>query len=214
MTPEYLDWVIKAYKIDFVIHGDDPCIGPDGKDVYADVKARGLFRSVPRTEGVSTTEIVGRMLLMTKDHHIHEGVVERGRTTPTPGHALFVLTDEEDSSEDDDEDKYDATRSGATLTSEGANLLHTRVDISSASLRVTSCLLQRTPILSWKSFLTTSRMLRLFSGTTPVGPPEPGMKVVYVSGGWDMLHAGHVSILEKARALVITSWLVSTMMVL
>jgi len=44
-------------------------------------------------------------------------------------------------------------------------------------------------------------MLRLFSGTNPVGPPRPGMKVVYVSGGWDMLHAGHVSILEKARAM-------------
>jgi ethanolamine-phosphate cytidylyltransferase len=33
MTPEYLDWVIDKYKIDYVIHGDDPCIGPDGKDV-------------------------------------------------------------------------------------------------------------------------------------------------------------------------------------
>tara|TARA_B110000208_G_scaffold186917_1_gene244208 strand:- start:1356 stop:1553 length:198 start_codon:yes stop_codon:yes gene_type:complete len=34
------------------------------------VKERGMFRSVPRTEGVSTTEIVGRMLHMTKSHHI------------------------------------------------------------------------------------------------------------------------------------------------
>lgn len=50
-------------------HGDDPCIGPDGKDVYAHVKERGMFRSIPRTEGVSTTEIVGRMLQMTKSHH-------------------------------------------------------------------------------------------------------------------------------------------------
>lgn len=28
-----------------------------------------IFREVPRTVGVSTTELVGRMLLMTRDHH-------------------------------------------------------------------------------------------------------------------------------------------------
>jgi ethanolamine-phosphate cytidylyltransferase len=38
MTPEYLDWVIDTYQIDYVVHGDDPCIGPDGKDVYGHVK--------------------------------------------------------------------------------------------------------------------------------------------------------------------------------
>tara|TARA_A100001015_G_scaffold254900_1_gene296041 strand:- start:963 stop:1379 length:417 start_codon:yes stop_codon:yes gene_type:complete len=70
MTSEYLDWVIKEYKIDYVVHGDDPCIGPDGRDVYAEVKRRGMFKSVPRTEGVSTTEIIGRMLLLTKTHHV------------------------------------------------------------------------------------------------------------------------------------------------
>ena len=54
MTPEYLDWVIKVllvhrcarslltrhlqeYNIDFVVHGDDPCI-VNGEDVYGPVK--------------------------------------------------------------------------------------------------------------------------------------------------------------------------------
>ena len=30
----------------------------------------GKYRSIPRTEGVSTTDIVGRMLLCTSDHHV------------------------------------------------------------------------------------------------------------------------------------------------
>ena len=30
-----------------------------------------MFRSIPVTEGVSTTDIVGRMLLLHKEHHIH-----------------------------------------------------------------------------------------------------------------------------------------------
>ena len=38
-------------------------------DVYESAKKAGKYRSIPRTQGVSTTDIVGRMLLMSKDHH-------------------------------------------------------------------------------------------------------------------------------------------------
>lgn len=71
MTSEYLDYIFKTYDVDYVVHGDDPCI-VDGKDVYASAKRRGRYRSIPRTEGVSTTDIVGRMLMLTKDHHVHQ----------------------------------------------------------------------------------------------------------------------------------------------
>jgi len=40
MNAEYLDYVIRKYNIDFVVHGDDPCI-VDGKDVYEAAKAAG-----------------------------------------------------------------------------------------------------------------------------------------------------------------------------
>ena len=50
MSEEYLDWVMKTYKIDYVIHGDDPCI-VNGKDVYESAKKAGNFQSIPRTEG-------------------------------------------------------------------------------------------------------------------------------------------------------------------
>ena len=39
------------------------------KDEYEIPKKQGFYRSIPRTEGVSTTDIVGRMLLVSKDHH-------------------------------------------------------------------------------------------------------------------------------------------------
>lgn len=61
MNEEYLDYIIDEYKIDYVIHGDDPCI-VDGKDVYATAKSAGKYQSIPRTEGVSTTDLVGRLL--------------------------------------------------------------------------------------------------------------------------------------------------------
>jgi len=69
ITPEYLDEITQKYGIDIIVHGDDPCLDVNGDDVFAFVKSQGKFRTVKRTEGVSTTELVGRMLLMTKDHH-------------------------------------------------------------------------------------------------------------------------------------------------
>ena len=63
MDSDYINWIIETYKIDFVVHGDDPCI-VNGEDVYEAAKAAGKFRSIPRTHGVSTTDIIGRMLVL------------------------------------------------------------------------------------------------------------------------------------------------------
>jgi hypothetical protein len=63
-----LDYLEK-YNVDFVVHGDDLVVNADGEDCYAAVRAAGKFKTVPRTEGVSTTDLVGRMLLITKEHH-------------------------------------------------------------------------------------------------------------------------------------------------
>lgn len=128
MTQEYLKYVMEKYNIDYVVHGDDPVI-VDGKDVYAHVKAMGKYKSIPRTEGVSTTDIVGRMLLCTKEHHVRQGAA---------------------------------------------------VNRSS-------------------SFYTTSSLLKAFSlNARPRGAKQ---RVVYMDGAWDMFHAGHAQILEKARKL-------------
>mmetsp|Transcript_687 Transcript_687/g.820 ORF Transcript_687/g.820 Transcript_687/m.820 type:complete len:222 (-) Transcript_687:161-826(-) len=46
-------------------------------------------------------------------------------------------------------------------------------------------------------FLTTSRMLRLFSAG--MKSPKHGQKIVYIDGAWDMFHCGHIKILEAAK---------------
>lgn len=48
---------------------DDITLTVDGKDTYEEVKCAGRYRECKRTQGVSTTDLVGRMLLMTKSHH-------------------------------------------------------------------------------------------------------------------------------------------------
>uniref|UniRef100_A0A669D3N3 ethanolamine-phosphate cytidylyltransferase n=1 Tax=Oreochromis niloticus TaxID=8128 RepID=A0A669D3N3_ORENI len=64
-TLETLD----KYNCDFCVHGDDITLTVDGKDTYEEVKRAGRYRECKRTQGVSTTDLVGRMLLMTKAHH-------------------------------------------------------------------------------------------------------------------------------------------------
>ncbi|NXX95482.1 PCY2 cytidylyltransferase, partial [Centropus bengalensis] len=64
-TLETLD----RFRCDFCVHGDDITLTVDGKDTYEEVKAAGRYRECKRTQGVSTTDLVGRMLLMTKAHH-------------------------------------------------------------------------------------------------------------------------------------------------
>jgi ethanolamine-phosphate cytidylyltransferase len=141
MNREYLDYVIETYQVDYVVHGEDPCY-VDGKDVYETAKQAGKFQTIPRTEGVSTTDIVGRMLLMTKEHHFDGSNASTG---------------------------------------------HKSSDASSMEL-----------LLGHQSkFLTTSRMLQLFSAG--VKAPTKGMHVVYIDGAWDLFHPGHVSILKAAR---------------
>lgn len=68
LTPAFLDELLTKHRIDYVVHGDDPCILPDGSDAYAHVKQQGRFRMIKRTEGVSSTDIVGRMLMCTRDN--------------------------------------------------------------------------------------------------------------------------------------------------
>ena len=52
---------------DYCVHGDDPVFNADGSDSYGSFKEAGRFKLLKRTEGVSTTDIVGRLLLLSKD---------------------------------------------------------------------------------------------------------------------------------------------------
>jgi len=61
MGDHYIQSLVEEYSIDYVIHGDDPCI-VNGKDIYSASKEKGLFRTIPRTEGVSTTNLLSRLL--------------------------------------------------------------------------------------------------------------------------------------------------------
>ncbi|KAG9683887.1 phosphoethanolamine, partial [Aureobasidium melanogenum] len=66
-----LPW-ISHYGAKYVVHGDDITSDADGYDCYRFVKEAGRFKVVKRTPGISTTDLVGRMLLCTKSHFIKD----------------------------------------------------------------------------------------------------------------------------------------------
>lgn len=65
----YLPW-ISHYGCQYVVHGDDITSDAAGEDTYRYVKAAGRYLEVKRTPGISTTDLVGRMLLCTRGHFI------------------------------------------------------------------------------------------------------------------------------------------------
>ncbi|XP_077293529.1 choline-phosphate cytidylyltransferase A-like isoform X2 [Arctopsyche grandis] len=65
---ELNDEFITENKIDFVAHDDYPYMTEDGHDAYGALKAKGMFVATQRTEGVSTSDIVARIV---RDYDIY-----------------------------------------------------------------------------------------------------------------------------------------------
>ena len=127
--------ILARVNCDYIVHGDDVAIRKDtGRDACEELRAAEKLKIVKRTEGISTTEMVGKMLLMTAG--------ETKETNPISVSAL---------------------RSNAS------------------------------------QFLASTRRINQFS--TDKKPPEPGDRIVYLDGSFDLLHMGHLETIKAARAL-------------
>ncbi|KAI5462678.1 hypothetical protein BGZ63DRAFT_507927 [Mariannaea sp. PMI_226] len=58
VTPEFLE----KHKLDYVAHDDLPYGADEGDDIYQPIKAAGKFLVTQRTEGVSTTGLITRIV--------------------------------------------------------------------------------------------------------------------------------------------------------
>ncbi|CAG8452288.1 843_t:CDS:2 [Ambispora leptoticha] len=148
--------LLDKYECDFCVHGDDITTLADGTDCYQAVKDAGRYRECKRTQGVSTTELVGRMLLMTRDHH-------HRRHSSSSTSALASISTED-------------LTTFTSSPSRHSNRQETKVS----------------------HFLPTSRRIVQFSEGKE---PNPGDKVVYVDGTFDLFHIGHIEFLRRAKAL-------------
>ncbi|XP_039490209.1 ethanolamine-phosphate cytidylyltransferase isoform X2 [Drosophila santomea] len=140
--------VLDQNNCDFCVHGDDITMTAEGVDTYHLVKSANRYKEVKRTAGVSTTDLVGRMLLLTRNH-FRQGSAE-----------------------------YDIEKEGSSNMGQD----------SAAKSPWTGC----------SQFLpTTQKIIQFSDGKSP----NPGDKIVYVAGAFDLFHVGHLDFLEKAKKL-------------
>ena len=55
---------MKKHDIDFCAHGEDVTILANGRDSFHEVKEAGMFKLIKRTDGVSTTDLLGIFLFL------------------------------------------------------------------------------------------------------------------------------------------------------
>lgn len=155
---KWVDFVIENYpystrlkdmirfEIDFVAHGDDISVGADGRNSYQEIIDAGKFKVFKRTDGISTTDLVGRMLLCTKSHMVEQVSEEVAAEVENP-------------------------KTNTKL-----------------------------------SYLTTSRKIAQFTNNTA---PQDSQKIVYVVGGFDLFHFGHMRLLKLAREIIPNAYVIA-----
>ncbi|RDI85379.1 hypothetical protein Vi05172_g4784 [Venturia inaequalis] len=194
-----LPW-ISHYGCQYVVHGDDITSDSSGEDCYRYVKAAGRFKVVKRTPGISTTDLVGRMLLCTRNHFIKS--LERvlvGEEGPGGELERKALAEEMTTRIKE----YASDESGKLPSSEvwtwNPSRQH-RARGSSSSAR---------PSLgghrqSHSEHSAHDRVHddpgiyhRMVVGKEPL----PGQRVVYVDGGFDLFSSGHIAFLKAVVKL-------------
>lgn len=156
---------------DFCVHGDDDALAADGTDAFAELKAAGRMAIVKRTEGVSTTDLVNRLLQLTK------------RPSTDAANATGAPPDAAES----------------TAPPSVAAAAHPIASSALPVPSVPSPGSPPPPASSSiSSFLPTTWRISQFANHRV---PRPSDRVVYLAGSFDLFHAGHIEKLAAARAL-------------
>lgn len=166
-----LSW-ISHYGCRYVVHGDDITSDSSGEDCYRFVKAAGRFKVVKRTPSISTTDLVGRMLLCTKTHFIKS--------------LRNVLAGEEGSGSEAERKALGlemAERMKQYATDESGLKIGADVWFWSASKEAR----EDHTVEEKGSFDALCQGLK----------PKPGQRVVYVDGGFDLFSSGHIEFLRQ-----------------
>ncbi|ODA78201.1 hypothetical protein RJ55_05581 [Drechmeria coniospora] len=154
----------------YVVHGDDITSDSDGNDCYRFVKSAGRFKMVKRSPGISTTDLVGRMLLCTKTHHMHS--------------LRDVLAGDEGSGSGEER------RAAGEAMLERIRLYATDETAKAPGVDV----------WFWTASTTDGDGGGAFDRLLGGIGPRRGQRIVYVDGGYDLFSSGHIEFLRRVHA--------------
>jgi ethanolamine-phosphate cytidylyltransferase len=193
-----LPW-ITHYGCWFVVHGDDITSDSNGQDCYRFVKQAGRFKVVKRTPGISTTDLVGRMLLCTRNHFIqslertlageegHGDAHERLHTGEAMKQRIRdYATDETGLAPGCDVWYWHASRPAKVRRT-----TQTERRPSAGARQESSSSHHHHP-----HHHTVKEEKGKFSRMVEGKGAQPGQVVVYVDGGWDLFSSGHIEFLR------------------
>ena len=168
-----LPW-ISHYGCYYVVHGDDITSDAGGEDCYRYVKAAGRFLVVKRTPGISTTDLVGRMLLCTRTHFIRS------------------LTDEL-AGKSEGGPQEERIKTGFEMLQRIKEYATDETGLHPGSL-----------VWTWKSSKEAKLGNETpdpgtFSELVVGNGPKPGQRIVYVDGGFDLFSSGQIEFLRKVN---------------
>jgi len=188
-----LSW-ISHYGCWYVAHGDDITSDAGGEDCYRFVKRAGRFKVFKRTPMISTTDLVGRMLLCTKTHFIKSlekalaGEEGPGSETErkTRGEEMEARITEYAS------DEHGKESFAEVWTWQPSNRPHSRSSAApnQASGRRSS---SSGHLIHHRIRDDAGTLSKLVSGK---GPSE-GQRIIYVDGGFDLFNPGHIEFLRR-----------------
>ncbi|OBA22739.1 putative phosphorylethanolamine transferase [Metschnikowia bicuspidata var. bicuspidata NRRL YB-4993] len=152
---------IAKYGCKYVVHGDDITTDAHGEDCYKGVKELGMFVVVRRTPNILTTDLVGRMLLMSKTHHLPA----LGATGALAQHPLLAADGAMERIRNYASDETGLGRGPGVWVNLGGPAPLENIVEASASVRA-----------------------KMAQGD-----------IVYVDGGFDLFHPGHIEALRQVR---------------
>lgn len=187
-----LPW-ISHYGCWFVVHGDDITSDSSGQDCYRFVKQAGRFKVVKRTPGISTTDLVGRMLLCTKTHFIQS--LEK------------TLAGEEGPGSEEErvaagkamQQRIKDYATDATGLAPGCDVWYWHASRPAKLRRTTQSDRRPSAGARQESTQNTHSVKEEKGKFAPLVEGKgikPGQVVVYVDGGWDLFSSGHIEFLR------------------
>lgn len=187
--------ILKQHSVDFCVHGEDISFDENGEDTYRAIKEAGMMKTVKRTDGVSSTDIVNRMLHLAQFYHLNDDDGNESTTTTT------VTT------------TSSTTTSTTTATATATTVVESPYTRARPFLPTTWKIWQfSNPLLPWDTSSSSSNngqnsddevvTVQDLTLTSVEQRVRHGEKtVIYVDGAFDMFHVGHTDFLKRAKQL-------------